>query len=155
TDPAEPPAARRSRDEPGSGVGVASTRIDLANVGHLRSGVSVVSSRDRKRDCRFKLRRVQWRRIGIDTGEAVAMLETFYEDLNKKPEDWSLRGVVADWYEDNGQLEGATAQRWMVQNHKRPYHGSSGTFTWFNLDSIDPGLGDPESDIPGGIYQHL
>jgi hypothetical protein len=83
------------------------------------------------------------------------MLETFYEDLNKNPEDWSLRAVVADWYEDNGQLEGAVAQRWMVENRKRPYHGSSGTFTWFNLDSIDPGLGDPESDIPGAIYQHL
>jgi uncharacterized protein (TIGR02996 family) len=85
----------------------------------------------------------------------MAMLESFYEDLGRNPEDWKVRSVMADWFEDNANPTAAECLRWMIKHKKRPYHGSSGTFTWFNADSIDPGLGDPESDIPGVLYQHL
>jgi hypothetical protein len=85
----------------------------------------------------------------------MPMLETFFADLEKNPEDWKVRGVLADWYEDSGRADLAGCLRWMVNHKKRPYHGSSKVFTWFNADTVEPGLGDPESDIPGAVYQLL
>jgi uncharacterized protein (TIGR02996 family) len=83
------------------------------------------------------------------------MLEAFFEDLAEKPEDWQVRGVFADWCEDNGKPELAECLRWMIRRQKRPYHGSGTSFTWFNADTIRAGMGDPESDLPGRVYDRL
>lgn len=85
----------------------------------------------------------------------MSILVPFLEDLGRTPEDWILRSVLADWCEDNQQLELASCLRWMIKHHKRPYHASTGRATWFNADTISSGLGDPESDLPGVLFQHL
>jgi hypothetical protein len=66
-----------------------------------------------------------------------------------------LRNVLADWFEDNNHRDEAECLRWMIENQKRPYHGSNPQASWFNADTVSAGLGDPESDIPGPLYQHL
>jgi uncharacterized protein (TIGR02996 family) len=81
--------------------------------------------------------------------------EQLLDDLCRAPEDWKLRGVLADWFEDNNQTEAAACLRWMIRNQKRPYHGANRGATWFNADTVAPGLGDPESDIPGDLFKLL
>lgn len=66
-----------------------------------------------------------------------------------------FRNLLADWFDDNNLPDEAECLRWMLEHQKRPYHGSSPQASWFNKDTISPGLGDPESDVPGGVYQHL
>jgi hypothetical protein len=85
----------------------------------------------------------------------MSILDSFLDDLSATPEDWSLRGVVADWAEDNNQPRLAESLRWMIREQKRPYHGSSGGGTWFNADTIAEGLGDPESDLPAVLFSRL
>jgi hypothetical protein len=85
----------------------------------------------------------------------MSILDQFMKDLAGAPEDWSLRGVIADWAEDNNRPQLAECLRWMIRQHKRPYHGSSGGGTWFNEDTIAEGLGDPESDIPAEVFTRL
>src|SRR5262249_53548164 len=36
---------------------------------------------------------------------AMSMLQQFLEELAKAPEDWKLRGVMADWCEDNQEAQ--------------------------------------------------
>jgi uncharacterized protein (TIGR02996 family) len=76
-------------------------------------------------------------------------------DLCRAPEDWKLRGVLADWCEDNDHAEAAACLRWMIRHQKRPYHGAPRGATWFNADTISPGLGDPQSDLPGELFERL
>jgi hypothetical protein len=85
----------------------------------------------------------------------MSILDQFLEDLQKAPEDWSLRGVIADWGEDNNRPELAGCLRWMIRKRKRPYHGASGAATWFNAETVAQDLGDPESDIPAAIFNLL
>jgi uncharacterized protein (TIGR02996 family) len=85
----------------------------------------------------------------------MSILDQFLNDVAATPEDWSLRGVLADWAEDNNRPQLAECLRWMIRRHKRPYHGSSGGGTWFNADTIAQGLGDPESDIPAAVFMLL
>jgi hypothetical protein len=85
----------------------------------------------------------------------MTILEQFLNDLGTTPEDWNLRGVVADWAEDNNRPELAECLRWMIRQRKRPYHGASATGTWFNAETVSEGLGDPESDIPAAVYRSL
>ena len=85
----------------------------------------------------------------------MSILDHFLEDLGSEPEDWKLRGLVADWAEDNNRPVLAECLRWMVQEKKRPYHGAAGDGTWFNAETVSPHLGDPESDIPAPVYVQL
>jgi uncharacterized protein (TIGR02996 family) len=85
----------------------------------------------------------------------MSMLEQFLSDLEQSPDDWTLRGVFADWCEDNQQVALAACLRWMAQHHKRPHRSSIGRATWFNADKITTGLGDPESDVPGMVFERL
>jgi hypothetical protein len=85
----------------------------------------------------------------------MSILDQFLEDMARAPEDWNLRGVVADWAEDNQRPDLAECLRWMVRAHKRPYHGASGGATWFNAETVAEGLGDPESDIPAVLFKLL
>jgi uncharacterized protein (TIGR02996 family) len=83
------------------------------------------------------------------------MLDAFFKELAGNPNDWQVRGVFADWCEDNGRVELAECLRWMVRHKKRPYTGLGKSYTWFNADMVKPGLGDPESDIPGVLFDCL
>ena len=85
----------------------------------------------------------------------MSILDQLLKDLSGSPDDWSLRGVIADWAEDNNRPQLAECLRWMIRQNKRPYHGSSGGGTWFNEDTIAEGLGDPESDIPAEVFTRL
>jgi hypothetical protein len=85
----------------------------------------------------------------------MSIFHQLLADVSAAPEDWKLREVLADWYEDNSQPLGAECLRWMVQHQKRPYVGSAQRATWFNADTISTGLGDPMSDIPGPVYDRL
>src|ERR1700733_14826577 len=85
----------------------------------------------------------------------MSNLNQFLEDLGRVPDDWKLRGGIADWAEDNNQAELAAGLRWVVRQQKRPYHGAAGGATWFNAETVAEGLGDPESDIPQAVYKLL
>jgi uncharacterized protein (TIGR02996 family) len=85
----------------------------------------------------------------------MSVRDQLLDDLVRAPDDWKLRGVLADWFEDNNHVAEAECLRWMIKNQKRPYHGSSPQASWFNADTVGPGLGDPESDVPGPVYELL
>lgn len=85
----------------------------------------------------------------------MSILDQLLNDLGQTPDDWKLRGVLADWFEDNSRPEESACVRWMIRHQKRPYHGSSSGATWFNADTVADGLGDPESDIPGSVFELL
>lgn len=40
--------------------------------------------------------------------------------IKKDPEDWVLRGVYADFLEEQGNYIDANGQRWQIENKKRP-----------------------------------
>jgi uncharacterized protein (TIGR02996 family) len=87
----------------------------------------------------------------------MTILDQFLNDLAGAPEDWTLRGVLADWADDNSQPQLAECLRWMIRCQKRPYPDKSGRGTWFNAETIrkDLDLGDPESDIPAALFTQL
>lgn len=87
--------------------------------------------------------------------EEMTMLQQFLDELARSPEDWKLRGVMADWCEDNQEAHRAECLRWMIRQRKRPYLKLNTRATWFNADRISPGLGDPESDIPEVLFKQL
>ncbi len=87
------------------------------------------------------------------------MFDKFVEDMNEDSDNWKLRSVIADWFEDNNQLAKAECFRWSVLNNKRPCRNGgskpAATYAWFNKDTISAGMTDPESDIPGKLYDCL
>lgn len=85
----------------------------------------------------------------------MSILNQLLEDLARAPEDWRLRGVIADWFEDNHRPEEAECLRWMFRHQKRPHSGSADRASWFNEATISEGLGDPASDIPGPVFVQL
>jgi hypothetical protein len=84
----------------------------------------------------------------------MTTLDMLYQELDQSPDDWLLRAILADWFEEAGQQCCADAVRWMVRAHKRPYHSTSDTYHWFNADRVTT-TSDPDSDIPDAIYQLL
>jgi hypothetical protein len=79
-----------------------------------------------------------------------------YDDVCAKVDDLSAHAILADWCEDNGLHDEADARRWLVAQGKRPYFsGNSTKCSWFNADTIGPGLQDEESDIPGWVFERL
>jgi uncharacterized protein (TIGR02996 family) len=84
----------------------------------------------------------------------MSMVDQFLDDLSRNPDDWRLRGVFADWCEDNNELDRADCLRWMVRHKKRPHPGAYGRATWYDADTITVEL-DPESNIPGAIFELL
>jgi len=85
----------------------------------------------------------------------MSMHDQFLADLLRTPDDRTLRRVYADWCEDNDLMDFAECLRWMASANKRPQRGSTGTGTWFNADTIASGLGDEESDLPGGLFRWI
>jgi hypothetical protein len=85
----------------------------------------------------------------------MSVRDQLLEEVSMKSEDWKLRNILADWYDDNNLPEESACVRWMLEHRKRPYHASSPYATWFNADTIKEDLGDHESDIPGKIYDKM
>ena len=83
----------------------------------------------------------------------MSMHEQFLADLLLTPDDRMLRGVYADWCEDNDLPDHAECLRWMAAKNKRPLRGSTSTGTWFDGNAIAAGLGDEESDLPDALYR--
>ena len=84
----------------------------------------------------------------------MTTLDTLYEGLTQTPDDWQLRNVLADWYEEAGQQDVADCLRWMVQTHKRPYRSTSGAYHWFHAERVTT-ASDPESDLPESVYRNM
>ncbi len=84
----------------------------------------------------------------------MTTLDALYEGLTRSPNDWELRAVLADWFEENGRQDVADCLHWMVRHHKRPYHSDRGTYHWFNIERVTT-ASDPESDIPEPVYRKL
>ncbi len=59
------------------------------------------------------------------------MDKAFEAALNDDPNDWATRLVYADWLEDNGYEDYACAQRWMVEEKRRPVLGTGGWIWWW------------------------
>lgn len=87
--------------------------------------------------------------------------------LDWSPDNWELRGIYADWLEENGRDGEAQGQRWMISHRRRPLR-SSLTWWWFDEknqhttagDPVSPDtpyedLDDPESDVPHDIYRKM
>ncbi len=82
--------------------------------------------------------------------------EQLFADLYANPNDWRMRNVVFDWYEDNGCPDEAACLTWMLENRKRPYSsGTDSVASWFNGGKIQSDLGDGESDLPEEVYNLL
>jgi uncharacterized protein (TIGR02996 family) len=85
----------------------------------------------------------------------MSIRDQLLQDIADHPDDWSLRAIAADWAEDHGETNLAECLRWMIRHRKRPYRSARNLACWFDADRIDPGLGDPESDIPGQLFELL
>jgi hypothetical protein len=94
------------------------------------------------------------------------------DDMKVEHENWNLRSILADWYEDNKNFDAADAVRWAMLRQKRPYSSKevfedlylpkgepnpnpTSTGAWFNADTVGEGLGDSASDLPGAVYERL
>lgn len=92
--------------------------------------------------------------IAPPRGRAMTTADRLYLALSDQPNDWATRAVLADWFEDAGQLAVAACMRWMVRQHKRPYPSTRGTSHWFNAPRVTTD-NDPESDLPEAVYNEL
>ncbi len=91
--------------------------------------------------------------------------------LDASPDDWTLRKVLADFFEESGEIEKAMAVRWMVDNKRRPcWQEDAGNSTsdarrtnptWYkhnrdgNIKEYFRFRCDPESDLPDVIFYRL
>lgn len=99
--------------------------------------------------------------MGAEAG--LSEYDVLLDDLCAEPDNWVLRGILADWYEDAGEGMKAECLAWSSQNHKRAHQekrkGSDNTevplFVWFDASKVAPNLGDTESDLPGELFKHL
>ncbi len=57
--------------------------------------------------------------------------KAFEAALNDDPNDWATRLVYADWLEENGFADYASAQRWMVEEKRQPVLGTGGWIWWW------------------------
>lgn len=58
--------------------------------------------------------------------------------LDRCPTDWQARRVLADWYEEQGDLDAARFQRWLAEEQRSPWQGDNrhpegpGGWWWFS-----------------------
>jgi uncharacterized protein (TIGR02996 family) len=61
----------------------------------------------------------------------------FDAGLDRRPADWELRLVAADWLEEHGDTLGAECLRWQARFRKRPhrssFYGPEGKWGWWVL----------------------
>jgi hypothetical protein len=94
------------------------------------------------------------------TNPPKTLLQTLYEELPSLAADpdryFGHLNIVADHLSDEGRQDAADALAWMVRFRKRPYsHPDGNSYAWFDESMVAPGLGDPESDVPAGLYKAL
>jgi len=75
------------------------------------------------------------------------------DQLRHNDKDWELYLVTSDWCEERGDMEAAEGLRWQARNRKRPASYPMAS-TWFN-GSFMGGSNDPESDLPGEVFDKL
>lgn len=90
-----------------------------------------------------------------ETKKVESVVESLFANVVENQSDWHFRSILADWYDDHNVYGEAECYRWMVTNRKRPYNGSPPNASWFNDQTVAPGLGDSESDIPEEVYKVL
>lgn len=84
-------------------------------------------------------------------------LDAWHEMLDADPDDFAIRGLMADWYADQGDPAAEDCLRWQVGERKRPYKppevAPGGLVQWYDGDY---GNGyDPESDLPAALWSEL
>ncbi len=101
----------------------------------------------------------------------VLTYDSLMAALDASPDDWTLRKVLADFFDDEGEPEKAMAVRWMVDNKRRPCWqedaGSSNLSarrtspTWYrhnrdgDIKEYFRFRCDPESDLPNRVFYRL
>src|SRR4051812_39025467 len=81
-------------------------------------------------------------------------LERLQTALDADPLDGQTRLVLADWYDDHGDAGRAGLQRWLAAQSKRPRLWS-GDYAWYHEDQVSSRDIDPESDLPGDLFNLL
>jgi uncharacterized protein (TIGR02996 family) len=89
--------------------------------------------------------------------EKVKYPECFYKIISVDLDDFLTRKVMADWYEENGDLGRAEAIRWQCQEGIRPYRqkGSSPVLGLFDRYFYDKSTYDEDrlSNVPSEVYR--
>src|SRR5437660_18129 len=88
----------------------------------------------------------------------MTTLETLYESLVQSQNDWQVRSVLADWFEEAGEQGAAACRRWVARNRRRPgFHprpSEYGPFIWV-LQADQPIIEDPPAHLPEALWQPL
>lgn len=77
----------------------------------------------------------------------ATLLDQFERELDERPDDWDLRRIAADAYEDAGEELRSAFLRWSAENRKYPWRRSSAEFWWWAVSS---GHYPEEHQLPGG-----
>lgn len=86
-------------------------------------------------------------RSAVDEGERL------FRAVLEDPEDWDARRVLADWCEEQGDLERADCLRWMADEKKRALGGHR--YWWYNADEWVIVNSDPESNLPKRLFREM
>ncbi len=67
------------------------------------------------------------------------MLDPLLRAIYESPEDWDRRLVLADYYEESGDLDRSEFWRWTAKEKSRPYPSSvqPNKFFWYRWNGID------------------
>lgn len=79
-------------------------------------------------------------------------LDGLHLALNGNPDDFTLRLIMSDLYEEAGDELTAKAIRWQVKNKKRPL-GGGWQWTWY--DDSEASRVDRNSNLPKNLYSEL
>ncbi len=91
--------------------------------------------------------------------------EALWAAMCDKPEDWVLCTILADFLEEEGELDEAAALRWKAASKKRVW-GEDGhphrafidygqRFAWFDEAGTEKSWNDFESNLPPEIFAQL
>jgi uncharacterized protein (TIGR02996 family) len=95
------------------------------------------------------------------TYEPLSLPDSFESALDRRPADWALRLVAADWLEENGDPFGAECLRWQARHRKRPdrnrWYEPDGLWAWWVL--FPPDAWNPERprcrNVPEPLWNKL
>jgi hypothetical protein len=74
----------------------------------------------------------------------------------QNPEDWHLRLILADAYEEENNTMYAECQRWLARHHKRALncYAQKEAVAWFDAGRVSTQT-DPESNLPEILFSLL
>ena len=78
-------------------------------------------------------------------------LDAFHAALDQNSEDWDTRFIMSDWYEEQGDLDTASAIRWQAHNQ----HCALNLYTdwrWYNINQVRRPNDHPPSDLPTDLF---